>query len=304
MLQCLQELWIMTTNNGSSIGQDAVIAEVLERILAPLARLCLANGVTFATAEDILKQAFVQQANALQPGMQMHGSVSRISTATGLTRREVTRLIKSDAPVRPTKPPIATEIFARWSTDPALRAPDGTPLVLKRQGAAPSFEVLAQSITRDIHPRSMLEELVRLGIARYDADLDCVTLMQDDFVPGGDSRQMLNLLSDNVGDHLDAAVTNVLSDGSKHHEQAVFADELSTDSLDALRPLVAAHWAALRDAMVPTITNLIESDRRAGRVQDQRMRIGLYTFNEPAGLPAEKPSNRSPRKVSSKESKK
>lgn len=294
----------MTTNNGSTIGQDTVIAEVLERILAPLARLCLANGVTFATAEDILKQAFVQEANALQPGMQMHGSVSRISTATGLTRREVTRLINSDAPVRPTKPPIATEIFARWTTDTALRAPDGKPLVLKRQGAAPSFEVLAQSITRDIHPRSMLEELVRLGIARYDADLDCVSLTQDDFVPGDDSRQMLNLLSDNVGDHLDAAVTNVLSDGNRHHEQAVFADELSSESLDALRPLVAAHWTALRDAMVPAITTLIESDRRAGRVQDQRMRIGLYTFNESTGLPTEKPSNRSPQKVSPKESKK
>ena len=146
----------------------------------------------------------------------------------------------------------------------------------------------------------MLDELVRIGLAHFDEDLDCVSLTHGDFVPGGDSRQLLNLLSDNVGDHLDAAVTNVLSDVGRHHEQAVFADELSTESIETLRPLVAAQWSALRDEMVPTITSLIESDRLAGRVQDQRMRIGLYTFSENTGTPAEMPSKHSPHKVSSK----
>jgi hypothetical protein len=60
----------------------------------------------------------------------------------------------------------------------------------------------------------------------------------------------------------------------------------------------------LRDAMVPAITSLIESDRRAGRVQDQRMRIGLYSFNETTGSPTGKSSPRSPKKLSPKESKK
>jgi Family of unknown function (DUF6502) len=312
MLNCLEGLSLMAaktdiSNNESTsglTGQATVTAKVLGRLLAPLARLCLANGVTISTVDEILKRVFVQEANALKPGMPMHGKVSRISTATGLTRREVTRLIKSDAPVRPKKPPIATEIFARWTADPTWRGQDGKPLVIKRQGTAPSFEALAQSITRDIHPRSMLEELVRIGLAHYDEDLDCVALTHGDFVPGGDSQQLLNLLSDNVGDHLDAAVTNVLSDVSRHHEQAVFADELSIESIEALRPLVAVQWAALRDAMVPTIANLIESDRLAGRAQDQRMRIGLYTFNENTGTPTEKSSERSPKNVSSKESKK
>jgi hypothetical protein len=285
-------------------GQDSVIARVLGRLLAPLARLCLANGITISTVEEILKKVFVQEANALKPGMPMHGTVSRISTATGLTRREVTRLINTDVPARPRKPPLAAELFARWTADPAWRDHDGKPLVIKRQGCGPSFEALAQSITRDVHPRSMLEELVRIGLAHYDEDLDCVSLTHDDFVPGGDSRQLLELLSDNVGDHLDAAVTNVLSDVTRHHEQAVFADELSAESIATLRPLVATQWSVLRDAMVPAITSLIESDRRAGRVQDQRMRIGLYSFNETTGSPTGKSSPRSPKKLSPKESKK
>ncbi|KAF0218660.1 MAG: hypothetical protein FD174_2753 [Geobacteraceae bacterium] len=259
---------------------EEVLMGTLSRLLAPLARLCLANGVTFAAVEDILKRAFVQEADSLQPGSPSHGTVSRISTATGISRREVTRLTRSDAPAQSTKSPLATEVFARWTTDPAFRDQNGAPCALKRQGPAPSFDTLAQSITRDVHPRSMLKELVRLGLAHHDEESDSVSLVRGDFVPCGDSRQMFGLLGDNVGDHLDGAVANVLSDGRRHFEQAVFADELSAESVDTLRPLVTAHWQALRDAMVPAITALIEADALAGRRQDQRVRIGLYTFTE------------------------
>jgi hypothetical protein len=298
---------ITTVATHEAASNNPVLAKIMSRLLFPLARLCLANGVTLATVEELLKHAFVQEANALQPGAPMHGTVSRISTATGLTRREVTRLIKSETPARSTKPPIGSEVFARWTTDPNYRDHDGMPCVIKRQGPAPSFEALAQSITRDVHPRSMLDELVRLGLAHYDEDQDSVSLTRNEFVPKGDSRQMLDLLGDNVGDHLNAAVANVLNDGGRHLEQAVFADELSAESIQALRPLLTDQWKALRDAMVPTITALIESDRRAGRIQDQRMRIGLYTFNEgtlSSETAVNKPSTTAKRKYSSKESQK
>lgn len=283
---------------------DAALTGALGRLLAPVARLCLGNGVPFSAVEDLLKRAFVSEANALQPDGAAHGMVSRISTATGISRREVARLTAARAPLRTTKPPLATEVFARWTTDPAFRDQDGTPCALKRQGPAPSFEALAQAITRDVHPRSMLDELIRLGIVHHDAELDRVSLARCDFVPGGDARQMLGLLGDNVGDHLDAAVDNVLHDGARHLEQAVFADELSAESIEALRPLVTAHWQALRDAMVPALTALIDADRQAGRMQNQRVRIGLYTFAEGApgaGTPADEPKTCPTGKSHSKE---
>jgi len=43
------------------------------------------------------------------------------------------------------------------------------------------FEALAQSITRDVHPRSMLDELVRLGLVQHDEDLDSVSLARSEF---------------------------------------------------------------------------------------------------------------------------
>lgn len=279
---------------------DPVLISMVSRLLRPAARLCLALGVTFAAMEDALKRAFVHEADALEPDAPAYGAVSRISTATGISRREVTRLMREEAPGRPTKAPLASEVFTRWVSDPALKDEKGAPRSLKRQGDAPSFEALAHSITRDVHPRSMLDELVRLGLVQVDEENDTVTLLRRSFVPQGDSRQMLGFLGDNVGDHLEAAVANIIDDRPRHLEQAVFADELSAESIEALRPLLMARWQAFRDDMVPVLVELIEADRAAGRVQDQRVRIGLYGFSEAmkseipdTNPPAQQPSKRS-----------
>ena len=268
-------------NPVDATQQDEVLYATLQRLLAPLVRLCLANGVRFATVDEMLKDSFVQQALALHPEEGAgHGTVSRISTATGITRREVTRLIRPDAPARSVKPPLATQLFARWTTDPAYLDQAGAPRPLTRQGPPPNFDTLAQSITRDVHPRSLLDELIRLGVARYDQEQDLVTSTNNDFVPKSDSKEMLTFLADNVGDHFDAAIANVLKGGGQHFEQAIFADELSTESLMALRPLVTAQWQALCEALIPEITTLIDADAAAGRPQNERVRIGMYTFSE------------------------
>jgi len=152
---------------------------------------------------------------------------------------------------------------------------------LPRQGSGLSFEKLAQEITRDVHPRSLLGELCRLGLARHDEGRDLVELIMDSFVPRGDKARMLGFLGANVGDHFEAAVSNVLGDGREHFEQAIFADELSAESVKAFRETITRQWQTLRAAAVPALETLIDVDRAMGRAQDQRLRIGLFSWNEP-----------------------
>lgn len=260
-------------------AQAEALLQAIERVVMPLARLAVSKGTPFAVVEAQLKQAFVQAAREAHPQLPAHRAVSRIATTTGLNRREVTRLTQVSAP-QPLRRPVAAELFAHWANDPAYKDADGRPRVLPRQGATLSFESLAQSVTRDVHPRSLLDELLRLGLAVHDTELDSVSLVQDAFVPRGDVERMLGFLSDNVGDHLSAAVANVLSDGREHFEQAVFADELSAESIAQLRNLVSAKWRDVTASLVPAIEALIEQDREAGRLQDRRLRIGLYTYTD------------------------
>ena len=72
----------------------------MRALLMPLARLAVARGLPFAAVEGLLKQAFVQVAGEAHPGVLAHRKVSRISTVTGINRREVTRLtLAAKAPV-------------------------------------------------------------------------------------------------------------------------------------------------------------------------------------------------------------
>jgi hypothetical protein len=274
--------------------EQQALLDALSAVLEPLARLAVARGVPYAAFEDLAKSAFVRAAHAAHPDLPDHRRVSRISTTTGLSRREVTRIVQ--APERPAPPRSpASEVFARWMTAPEYRDASGRPRVLPRLGPQPSFESLAHSVTRDVHPRSLLEELVRLDMARVDDAEDTVTLAREAFVPRGDAVRMARFLADNVGDHLSGAVANLLGDGTQHFEQALFADGLSDASMPAFRALVKTQWHALRQALVPALHDLIEADRAAAQAQKHRVRIGLYTYDlveTPASSPAPEPAKR------------
>ncbi len=249
--------------------------------MRPLAELAIARGLHYADVDESLRSAFVDAAQAAHPEAAPTRAVSRVSAATGLNRREVSRLIQQREPAIASRRSPATQLFTRWLSDPAW-ASGGAPLrTLPRQGAAPSFEALAQSVTKDVHPRSLLEELCRLGLVGVDETTDRVELLRERFAPSGDGSRMLGFLASNVGDHLRAAVANVLAEAPRHLEQALFADELSAESLKQLQPLVRAQWQQLLSALAPVVQKLIDEDQAEQRVQDQRLRIGLYAYSEP-----------------------
>lgn len=274
---------------GITDEESRALESALAAVLRPLATLAVARGMPFPATEDLLKRAYVQAAREACATAPNGRDVSRIATATGLNRREVTRLTRQTAPPAAARP-LAAELFARWLADPGCCGADGLPQPLPRTGAAPSFEALAQSITRDVHPRSLLDELLRLGLARHDADTDRVCLLRQAYVPRGDADHMLGFLGSNVGDHLSAAVANVLADGRQHFEQAIFADELSAQSIERMHELVGAQWRTLAGALVPALQALIAEDHAAQRPQDRRLRIGLFSFTDRMSDPAVHPA--------------
>ncbi len=283
-----------TGGASAAAGGDA-LQNTLRTLLAPMARLAVSYGLPFSAVEEALKETFIEAARGslLAQGLPPNRLVSRISTITGINRREVTRLT-SMAPeaARRAAPSVASEVFTRWVTDPSLKSPDGGHLPLKRQGSAPSFESLARSVTQDVHPRSLLDELCRLGLASLDEHTDEVSLLSDTYVPGGDRAHMLDFLGANVGDHLSGAVHNVIGKTPRQHfDQAVFADELAEESLAVVRQFVAEQWKQLLAQAVPLLEARIEADKAANKPQTKRIRIGLYSYDEDTALPEQAPGD-------------
>jgi hypothetical protein len=269
----------------STSDEQQALSAAMQALLLPLARLLVARGVPFAAAEESLKIAMVEAAREAHAGGLQHRLVSRISTATGINRREVTRLTRDSGEAGEAPPQsLASAIFTRWRTAPEYRDSRGRPRPLARHGEHRSFEALARSITQDVHPRTLLDELLRLGLATHDAEHDVVTLALDTFVPTGDRARMLDFLAHNVGDHLSAAVGNVLGRTPPHPEQAVFVDELSKEAADAAQAWLAQHWQQLLAAIVPFLERLGEEDEgRPAQERNWRLRAGLYGYAEAAG---------------------
>lgn len=265
---------------------SAVLAAVAE-LMRPLADLCIQRGITIQPVEELFRQVFVDEAQRLAGG---DAATSRVSTMTGLTRREVTRLRSVAGQELPPARSLSTDLLTRWLSAPEYVS-RGRPRVIPRTGAAPSFEHLASTVTRDVHSRTLLTEMQRLRLAEHDEAKDTVRLLVDAFVPRDDLPRMLGFLADNVGDHLRGAVRNVLGAGNEHFEQALFADELSAESVHAARDLITAQWRSLLTTLAPQLEALMAQDQQAGRPQDQAVRIGLYSWSRPMQAPpSDKPS--------------
>lgn len=275
------------SKDHSAADSEQMLLRAAQEVLLPLAALCVGRGLPYAKAEALFMSAYVQAARDARQkaGASAHRDISQVATATGLNRRDVLRVSEQTVPRAVQRMSPATQLFGQWVSDPIYRHANGHLRRLPRQGPAPSFETLAASITRHVHPRSLLEELLRLGLVRVDEKTDHVVLCRDRAVPEADEERLFELLSANVGDHLTAATQNVLSREPLFLEQAVFTDQLSDDTIEAARELARKKWRELLRDMVPELLALVQADRAAGRAPKHRIRVGMYAYNRALAAP-------------------
>jgi hypothetical protein len=262
--------------NGLQAEQQALVA-VLEQLLSPLAELCLAKGISIQAAEEVMRRAYVRAATEGCEGLNPTRLTSRISTMTGLTRREVARLQSESVSAPPQTRTVATDVLTYWASQPDYVNKRGSPIRIPRTGEGQSFEALAACVTKDVHPKSILADMVRLGLVTHNEKNDTVALVDTIFVPKKNWPQLVGFIGANVGDHLQASVDNALHGGDRHFEQALLADELSKESLESAKSMITTQWRELLTQLGPQLQALMDQDKALGRAQNQQLRIGLYS---------------------------
>lgn len=274
----------------------------VKRLLAPLVRLLIARDIPYTTLRDLLKEVYVETAErhfALDDKPQTD---SRVAMLTGVHRKDVRTLRQTDAPPRDAR---ATSLWAtvlgRWMGDPAFRGPDGRPAALAAaeglDGA--SFTMLAAAVSKDVRPKTILDELERLGlveVGRDDDGVERVRLLADALVPPAGSEEALGFFEANLHDHLAAAVANLSAAAAPAPflERAVFYNALSAESVDALEAearhkglaaLKALNETALARQKIDILARQQTSgDSGAAAAAAERFRFGVYFYREPAPL--------------------
>ncbi|AKJ28619.1 DUF6502 family protein [Caldimonas brevitalea] len=270
------------TGPATTVAPSDRHAEVALRasmvLMAPVARWLIRNGVQYGAFATALKSVFLQVAREEIEGSGRKATDSALSVLSGVHRKDVRALTGNAARERRAKPlSLVSQVFTRWVTDVRYREDDGTPKRLPRLGEQGSFEALAREVSSDVHPRTLLDELARLGLVKFDGDV--VELLTAAFVPAADYEELAALLGENAADHIAAAVQNLTTPQPRLLEQSVYADGLSVGSVGELGQLARELWGQAFQRMVVEAQSRCDTDREV--TESHRMRFGVYYYSEP-----------------------
>lgn len=270
---------------NSETKKQLLIANAMKRVFKPFVKLMLANNLTYTFAIDVIKALFVEVADSDFAIEDKRQTDSRISLMSGVHRKDVKRLREQHPEVEDVMPAnvsLGTQLVALWNATPKYLNEDGTAKPLQRFAAAnpeASFEGLVRSLSTDIHPRAVLDEWLRLGVASLD-DEGFVHLTTDMFIPQEGFDEKIYYFGHNLHDHAQAAVSNLLGQQASFLERCVHYDTLTMESISEIGGLAEKQgMKTLRE-----INKLADSQS----VKDQdnaqanmRMTFGVYYYYEP-----------------------
>ncbi|MEL7469310.1 MAG: DUF6502 family protein [Pseudomonadota bacterium] len=260
---------------------ENVFIKGVQSVLRPLVRALISQGVTAPALYRMIKRIYVEVAERDFSLDNARQTDSRISMLTGVHRGDVRSFRQDDLPAVDAvqeKTTTLASVLGRWLAGEQTRDSDGRPIPLPRAAeAGPSFDALVRSVSTDIRPRTVLDELLRQGLVVQEDEL--IHLRADAFLGPTDPDQKVYFFAENLGDHITAAVDNLLSDEPPFMERAVFYNRLTADSIDELE-------GEARDVAGSVLVRLNElAHKNQERDLDapdgtHRFRFGVYFYRE------------------------
>ena len=264
-----------------------ILHSTLRKVLRPLVRFMLSQGINYTMILEDLKRVFVSVA---EEEFKIEGKVqtdSRITLLTGVHRKDVQRIRDQNNQVYELPFSIGAQIFGLWLGDSKYLDKSGQPIALQRLASkgAVSFESLVASVSKDFRARPVLDEWLRLGFVSLDYN-DHVRLNVQAFIPNQDLEYKLSFLGMNMHDHMSAAVSNLSNKNKPMLERCVYHDGLTAENVDTLHKLARQSGMnsikALNRRAVElksTQAALGEVARRESDKANQRVNFGVYFYH-------------------------
>ena len=270
------------TNPGQA---PEALVTALRKILRPLVRLMLHFQVSYPYLITLLKSIYVEVADQEYGVDNKRQSDSRITLLTGVHRKDVKRLRadQSIASYAPRTISAGAQMIAYWLGMDQFRATDGNPLALPLRasgdsGSVPTFDDLVELVCRqDIRPRVILDEWLRLGIARLD-EQNRVILNTGAFTPDKGLDEKLFFFGKNVQDHINAGAHNLLDRKPAFFDRSVYYDQLSAESVEELRMFADEVGMSALKQMNREALRLQQKDAN-GSEKNYRMNFGIFNYN-------------------------
>ncbi len=274
----------------SETGKNLITTTLLKAawwILQPLVKLLIDRGITYPVLCDLLKSVYVKTARDQVDSNGETPSLSRIFVKTGINRKEVKRILNevlSQEEPSFKSSSLGALLVSRWLAEPKYTDENGAPRKLSRisKTGESGFNNLIESVSKDIHPRALLDDWLELGIVCID-DQDRVCLNETSFIPQTGFDEKVYFFGKNVRDHIDTCVSNLLEKKQSMLERSVFYGSLSVESIHLLQELASQRSIETLELLNKEALSLKSHDSNitdSGEPTNQyRFRYGCYWFD-------------------------
>ncbi|THJ11766.1 MAG: hypothetical protein CAF43_003570 [Nitrospira sp. CG24C] len=273
---------------------QALSAATLQ-LLRPLVTILLRNNVSHRTFAELAKLVYVEVANTEFRIAGKKQTTSRIAILTGLTRKEVQRLLAQ----RPGTEPVSAEEYHRasrvitgWVRDPDFGDGKGHPHPLPMEGKRASFSTLVKRYSGDIPVRAMVDELLRAGAVKQLKD-GRICLLSRGYIPQKGPVEKLQILGSDTADLIMTIDYNLHQNPAKpRFQRKVMYDNVPVEAAREFQTLAAAQGQELLEAIDRWLAHrdrdVNPASKGTGRV---RVGLGVYHFEEQLDSGRENPSS-------------
>ena len=258
-------------------------------LLGPLIRILLRQGISYAEFSEIAKAVYVEVALKDFKVAGRKATRTRVAVMTGLTRKEVKRVI--DEAVKDRYEPKSKfsrlgRVLVGWHTDTDFTGPYGLPLELQYETNNPGELTFAELVKRhsgDMSPRSILDELIRVGAVR-ETDAGWYRVLRREYITdaqGRDTFERTGFIVRNFVNTVDFNMTKS-APGKGRFERHVFpADGLRAEDMPKFDAFLRERCQTLLEELDNWLAKLPIPDAKKGeRVMHTGVGVYHYMTNE------------------------
>lgn len=262
---------------------NTVLVAATMRLLKPIVKILLKNGVTWKAFSELAKKVYVDVASTDYALDYKKLSATRISMLTGIQRKDIQKIkersSEEDAETL-NKNNMATKIIGAWLRDSEYVDENGEPKSLPIEEGEISFLALVKKYGADLTYRSVLDEFVRLKIVEVNSVKAEVKLLVKGYVPLEGIDEKFVMLGTDVGDLIRTFDHNTSNKPEDSYLQLkVCYDNLPESILEELRSSSKKEGFALLKKFDEFLS---QHDRGDKKVENgsKRMRagVGIYYF--------------------------
>jgi hypothetical protein len=260
-------------------NMNNIINENVLKILRPLVRVMIRNGVSAGSFEELVRKAYVDEAFAMGEKSRLKTTISSISAQTGLSRKEVKRLHELEASQNidiEQKYNRAVRVISGWVNNNNFTDEEGNPKTLPIDGDTASFASLVKQFSGDIPTKAMLDLLLAADCVKVQDGT--VQLIKHAYVPGKDSAEIIRILGTDTNELINTIDHNLTADeADKRYQRKVSTAVLDQRSIKQFKDLSKKQSQALLEELDAWMSQheVAQDDDNARYVS-----LGIYYYEQ------------------------